>query len=120
MSQASKDLTVITSIVMAGGPRGVAEQRIVQTKLQAIRKLVRALEDQDTAADVDVEALAIVRADARVKELTAQLQTLQHAHDALEQDVAALTRELAAAKKTHRKKPGRKPAKPKAKANDND
>jgi len=109
MSKATKDLTIITSIVMAGGPRGVAEHRIVQTKLNSITARLKALEAApDTQADTDVDSLALTRATAKVKEQALALRDLQRSNDILEEQVTDLTTQLTAAKKTHRKKPVRR------------
>ena len=119
MSKTTKDLTIITSIVMAGGPRGVAEHRIVQTKLNSITARVKALEAApDAQADADADSLALSRATEKVQTQAAELRSLSRAHDILEEEVAKLTRELAASKKTHKKKPVRRSTKLKAVANE--
>ena len=114
MSKTTKDLTIITSIVMAGGPRGVAELRIVQSKLNSITARVKALEAApDAQADADVDSLALSRATEKVQAQAAELRSLSRANDILEEEVAKLTREVAASKKTHKKKPVRRSTKQK-------
>lgn len=114
MSQTTKDLIIITSIVMAGGPTGVAEHRIVQTKLNTITARVKALEAAiDAKADADVDSLALSRATDKVKAQAAMLRELQRSHDILEERVFSLSTQIAASKKTHQKKPVRRHNKPK-------
>lgn len=59
-----KDLKIVISLIMAGGPRGVAEQRIVQTKLNSVMRALHQLHDQakgsDSIADLEATNAALV------------------------------------------------------------
>lgn len=49
-SSAHNDMKYIMSMVMSGGPNGVAEQRIMQLKLSNVMKTIKAAETNDDEA----------------------------------------------------------------------